>query len=294
MAVIDVHAHWEPRMLDVPAMLAKMDAKRIDKVALIPAMNDPLPDETPEALLKVLRFAMRSCHPLAQALNVAFMTDEGNLRLKGRVFEIYARPDNAAVARVLAEHPDRFLGWIFLNPRAAIGIDELERWRHRPGFVGVKLHPHWHGWKVEEAIPIATRCEELGLPILIHLGFARKGEWRVLADACPRLTMIFAHAGMPHFDRMWGAIRDYPHLYLDVSSPYLDEALARDAVRAVGAERTLYGTDAPYGFHDDEGHTYDYGAIRGWVERLPLAAREIDAVLGGNVERLIGEGGGKR
>ncbi|HUQ07990.1 MAG TPA: amidohydrolase family protein [Kofleriaceae bacterium] len=287
MPVIDVHAHLEPRMLDVSAMLAKMDARRIDKVALIPAMNDPLPDETPEALLKVLRFVMRSCHPAAQALNLAFMTDDGNLRFKGKVYKIYERPDNAGVAAVLAAHPTRFLGWIFLNPRAAIGVDELERWRHVPGFIGVKLHPHWHGWRAEEALPIATRCEELGLPILIHLGFAKKGDWRIIADACPRLTMIFAHAGMPHFDRMWGAIRDYPNLYVDVSSPYLDEALARDAVKAVGAERALFGTDAPYGFHDPEDHSYDYGAIRGWVERLPLGAKEIDSVLGGNVERLL-------
>jgi predicted TIM-barrel fold metal-dependent hydrolase len=286
MAVIDVHAHLEPRMLDLPAMLARMDARGIDKVALIPAMNDPLPGETPEVLLKTLRWLMRSCHPVARVVNGAFMTDEGHLRYNGKTYQIYERPDNAGVAAVLAAYPSRFLGWIFLNPRAAIGVDELERWRHVPGFVGVKLHPHWHGWRVEEALRIAERCQELGLPILIHLGFARTGDWRVLADACPRLTMIFAHAGMPHFDRMWGSIRDDKRLFLDVSSPYLDEALARDAVKAVGVERVLFGTDAPYGFHDADGH-YDYGAIRGWVERLPVKARDIDLVLGGNVERLL-------
>ncbi len=286
MAVIDVHAHLEPRMLDLPAMLARMDARGIDKVALIPAMNDPLPGETPEVLLKTLRWLMRSCHPVARVVNGAFMTDEGHLRYNGKTYQIYERPDNAGVAAVLAAHPSRFLGWIFLNPHAAIGVDELERWRHVPGFVGVKLHPHWHGWRVEEALPIAERCQELGLPLLIHLGFARKGDWRVLADACPRLTMIFAHAGMPHFDRMWGSIRDDKRLFLDVSSPYLDEALARDAVKAVGVERVLFGTDAPYGFHD-EGGGYDYGAIRGWVERMPVVAREVDLMLGGNVERLL-------
>jgi len=85
---------------------------------------------------------------------------------------------------------------------------------------------------------------------------------------------------------MWGAIRDDPRLALDVSSPYLDEALVRDAVAAVGPERVLYGTDAPYGFHAADG-SYDHGAIRGWVERLPVAAREVDRILGGNVETLL-------
>lgn len=286
MTVIDVHAHLETRMLDVPAMLARMDARGVDRVALIPCMNDPLP-ETPERLLTVVRRLMRSpCHPLAQVVNAALMDDGGDLRLGGQRYAIYPRPDNASVAAVLAAHPDRFLGWIFLNPRAAVGLSELERWRHVPGFVGVKLHPHWHGWPVEDALPIAVRCEELGLPILIHLGFARRGDWRVLADACPRLRLIFAHAGIPHYDRLWGAIRDDRRLFLDVSSPYLDEALVRDAVRAVGPERVLYGTDAPYGFHDADGG-YDYGAIRGWVERLPLAATQIERVLGDNTLELL-------
>lgn len=286
MPVIDAHAHLETRMLDVPSMLARMDACGIDRVALIPCMNDPLPG-TPERLLAAIRWFMRSpCHPVARAIAAATITDEGDLRLSGKTYEIYPRPDNASVARVLAAHPARFLGWIFLNPRASVGVAELERWRHVPGFVGVKLHPHWHGWPVEDALPIARRCEELGLPILIHLGFARRGDWRVLADACPKLTLIFAHAGIPHYDRMWGAIRDDPRLHLDVSSPYLDEALVRDAVRAVGPARVLYGTDAPYGFHADDGG-YDYGAIRGWVERLPVASRDVERVLGDNVLQLL-------
>ena len=50
VTVIDVHAHYEPRMLDVPAMLAQLDERGIRRVALIPCMNDPLP-ETPRRLL---------------------------------------------------------------------------------------------------------------------------------------------------------------------------------------------------------------------------------------------------
>lgn len=286
VAVVDAHAHLEPRMLDLPAMIRQLDAHRIDQVVLIPSMNDPLP-ETPARLLTVIRRLLRSpCHPVARAINAAVITDEGDLRLGGQVHAIYPRPDNATVAAALAAHPDRFLGWIFLNPRAGVGLTELERWRHLPGFVGVKLHPHWHGWPITDALPIAGRCEELGLPILIHLGFGERGRWRVLADACPRLRLIFAHGGMPHYDRMWGRVRDDRRLWIDVSSPYLDEALVRDAVAAVGPERVLYGTDAPYGFHDDDGG-YDYGAIRGWVERLPVTSGAIDRVLGDNVLRLL-------
>jgi len=286
MPVIDVHAHLEPRMLAVDAMRAKLRRDGIDKVVLIPAMNDPLP-HTPEALLGVFRRLMRSrLHRLARRINDRFYTADGDLELRGKIIRIYASPDNQGVADAVAAHPDLFLGWIFLNPRAGDPVDELERWRGLPGMVGVKLHPHWHRYPVADALPIARRCEELGLPVLIHLGFADGGDWKLIADACPRLKMVFAHAGIPHYDRMWGLIRDRPGLHIDVSSPYLSERLVRDAGAAVGPGRVMYGTDAPYGFPEPD-HSYDYGAIKGWVERLPLAAGEVDRVLGGNVLDML-------
>jgi predicted TIM-barrel fold metal-dependent hydrolase len=93
---------------------------------------------------------------------------------------------------------------------------------------------------------------------------------------------------MPWFGKMWDAIRTNPNLHLDVSSPYLDEQLVRQAVAAVGPARALYGTDAPYGFpsHDQ---SYDYGRIRGWVERLPCRSGELEQLLGINAETLLAE-----
>lgn len=274
-------------MLDVPALLAKLDQAGIDRVMLIPSMNDPLP-HTPGALLAVFRTLMAS--PLcgcAAWLERSFHDQNGDLRLRGKTYRIYAEPDNAPVASLLQSHPDRFLGWIFLNPRAQDDPrEELERWRQVPGFVGVKLHPHWHGYAIEAALPIAARCEELGLPILIHLGFGARGDWRVLRARFPRLHIVCAHAGMPHFGRIWRHIRDDPRLHMDLSSPYLSEGLARRAVAVVGPERALFGTDAPYGFPGAD-RSYDYTRIRGWIERMPYRAAEIERMLGGNVEELL-------
>jgi predicted TIM-barrel fold metal-dependent hydrolase len=289
MPVIDAHAHLEERMLDIPHMLEQLAARAVDRVVLIPAMNDPLP-HTPERLISALRRLMRSpLHPVARAINAATITKSGDLKLGSKIYAIYRSPDNATVARAIKEHPDRFMGWIFLNPLAGDGPEDVDRWREIPGFVGVKLHPHWHGWPIAGALPIARRCEELGLPILIHLGFGERGAWRVLADRCPKLRMMFAHCGMPHWDRMWHEIRDEKRLWVDVSSPYLDEDLVRDAVAVLGPDRVVYGTDAPYGFHADDG-SYDYGEIKGWVERLPVASAGVDKILGDNVRELLADG----
>lgn len=286
--VIDTHAHFEPRMLDAAELLRKLDRAEVSRVVLIPSMNDPLP-ETPERLITIARRLMRSplTRTIAEAIHRATLTSEGDLRLNGRVFGIYSRPDNAPVAALCAQHPARFAGWIFLNPRNNPAVvDELERWRAAPGMLGVKLHPHWHDYRLELAFPLLRRAEELGLPLLIHLGFRARGDFRALCQRFPRLTVIAAHAGFPFFDELWKHAAELPNLYVDLSSPYLDEAIARDTVRVIGPQRCLFGTDAPYGFHEHDG-TYDYRTIRGWVERLPISARERDLVFSENARRLL-------
>ena len=274
-------------MLDVDAVVSKMIIAGIDKVALIPTMCDVLP-ATPRGLLTLLRGIMSSpVHSLARKLNDAFYTPEGHLKLSGNIYEIYALPDNQTVADAIEAYPEKFLGWIFLNPNAmANPVEELEKWRQVAGFVGVKLHPHWHRWAIEDALPIAKRCEQLRIPILIHLGFGDYGRWQVLTDRCPKLRLIFAHAGMPHFGRMWDDVRRNPNLHIDLSSPYLSERLVRRAVAAVGPERALYGTDAPYGF-PDAADTYDYLHIKGWVYRLDCRDAEVDRIMGDTVEELL-------
>lgn len=286
--ILDAHAHYDPRILDASRILAKMDAAGVDRVALIPALNDPL-DDTPRALLAVVRALMNSRlgRPLAERIHRATLTPEGDLRLRGRVYQLYARPDNAAVARVVAQHPDRFLGWIFLNPRNNPSVlDELERWRSAPGMIGLKLHPHWHDYRTDLLDPLLRRAEELGLPALIHLGFGRRGDFRAICERYPRLVLISAHAGFPFYKDLWAYRGAYPNLHVDLSSPYIDERLARAAVAAMGPERCLYGTDAPYGFHEDDG-SYDYGEIRRWVERMPLSGADTEKIFSGNFQAIL-------
>ncbi|MEZ4264936.1 MAG: amidohydrolase family protein [Myxococcota bacterium] len=286
--IIDAHAHLDPRMLDLGPMLAKMDAAGVDRVALIPAMNDPIP-ETPKGLLTLVRHAMchRPTRPLAHLVHRALMTRDGNLRLSGQDIRIYPQPDNAPVAAAVAAHPDRFWGWIFLNPaRDPDVLDTLERWRAIPGMIGIKLHPHWHDYKTEILGPVLARAQELGLPVLIHLGFGARGDVRAMATDFPRLNIICAHAGFPFYGDLWRIAQGHPRVHVDLSSPYIDERLARAAVAALGPRRCIYGTDSPYGFADAD-HSYDYGHILGWIERMPLNESERDWVLGGTMRSIL-------
>ena len=288
MRIIDVHAHYEPRMLEAGALLEKLNARAVSRVVLIPSMSEPIL-ESPANLLRVARALARRTwtRPLVEAIHRSTLTPEGNVRISGKTIAIDARPDNAGVAALCAQHPDRVLGWIFLNPRQNPRVlDELEQWRSSPGMIGLKLHPHWHDYRTELLTPLLRRAEELRLPVLIHLGFGARGDYRAICEAFPKLKLVAAHAGFPFFDDLWRAGKDLPNLLVDLSSPYLDEALARDVVRVMGPERCLFGTDAPYGFHEADG-SYDYGEILGWVSRLPISESKREQVLFGNAEELL-------
>ena len=286
--IVDVHAHLDPRLLEVESALAKMDAAGVERVGLIPAMNDPVP-ESPitKPTLAVMRRLMNSpARPLAELIHRTTMREDA-VKLGGLEFPLYPQPDNDAVVDIVEAHPTRFFGWIFLNPgRDPNVLETLERYRSVPGMLGVKLHPHWHDYKTDILGPVFRRCEALGLPVLIHLGFGKRGDFHSICERYPRLRVIAAHAGFPFFSALWRYKNQYPNLNVDLSSPYVDERLVRETVAAMGPERCLYGTDAPYGFHEDDG-TYDYGEILGWVERLNVTSRERERILSTNAQRII-------
>ena len=121
----------------------------------IPAMNDPLHD-TPELLLKGVRACLQfGAAGLVERIHRHTIREPGWVRLGGDRFAIYPQPDNASVAKLVSEHPERFGWWVFLNPAHDPNVLEtLERWRNEPGVVGVKLHPHWHDWETERAMPL--------------------------------------------------------------------------------------------------------------------------------------------
>src|SRR5262249_40441463 len=139
--------------------------------------------------------------------------------------------------------------------------------------------------------PILRRLEELRLPALVHLGFRCRGDFRALSARFPRLTVIAAHAGFPFYKDLWACRQSCPNLYVDLSSPYIDERLARGAVQTMGPERCLYGTDSPYGFHTPDG-SYDYGEIKRWVERMPVSSTDRERIFAGNFLDILARAGG--
>lgn len=294
--IIDCHAHLDERLLTIDNLVRKMDEQGIERVALISRMTETVEPAKSEFLLGVQRNMMNSSllRPAAAAVSQTFYDSRGDLRpiwkpfTAGKAgFTKSFRTYNEEVADALKKHPDRFWGWICINPKSQPDtLAELERWRGLKGMIGVKVHPYWHQFPVTDLEPVARRSEELGLPWVIHMGFGEQAGFRWLLEKFPRLKINFAHAALPYYKAAWPFIMKSPNAFVDLSSPHLSEAFSRKVVRILGPAKCLYGTDSPYGFVGPDG-TYNYGEVKGWIERLPVSDAEREQIFSGNFLRMI-------
>ena len=150
----------------------------------------------------------------------SLVTADGQFNVLGSKYAIYELPDNEKVARILRAHPDRFYGWISVNPRASDACAEAERWAGQPGWIGVKSHPFMHRYPVALLDDVAGTCSERGVPLLVHLGAeGERADFRYLPDRHRELKIVYAHAGVPAYGALWGYARDQPNVYVDLSNP---------------------------------------------------------------------------
>ncbi len=283
--IIDVHYHLEERMVTVEKLLAQMAQHSIDRVALIPTMIEPfeLKGIAARAGAMLPGLLMGWLRGLGLVLYNSTVTADGQFSALGDKYAIYDTPDNESVADAMQAHPDKFYGWIFVNPRAAEPLAEIEKWAGKPGWIGVKSHPFWHRYPVASLDATAAYCAEKGWPLLAHIGSDReRGDFRYLPERHPNLKIIYAHAGIPFYRELWEYTKSKANVYVDLSNPVFVNALVLpEVVKALGVEKCLHGTDGPYA-HANQGRM----AKR--IHQLPLTEAEKARILGGNFMEMIG------
>jgi len=267
--VIDCHYHLEERVLTRGELLNEMDRAGIDKIALMGSMIAPFP-EPPRFLLRLLQVFLekRVLRKLGRVF-VSDFTPQGDIKILGKPFAIKSDPGNAVVFDAVREQSDRFLGWVFVNPKGQYDpVSELEKYQDEQGFIGVKAHPFWHHFEPVDLAPVAERLAGMNKPLLIHVGFEKEGNFDALLKKVPELKLILAHTGFPEYGDTWRAVKDRKNVFLDLSqTSYVSEKATIESVAYLGPERLFFGTDGPYGFHDTAGR-YDYGFIKRRIERV--------------------------
>ncbi len=285
---IDCHYHIDETMLPTGELLARLDKAGVEKVALMASMCGPAAVSPRLENFGRFLFTHAAFRGIVRKIYNKF-TPGGDFIVPGGEVKVYKDPDNRPVFDAVDKYPDKFLGWIFVNPKGNNNlVQEFDKWIKHPGAVGVKAHPFWHQFAPIDLLPVAEKLAALGKPMLLHLGFGGYGDFRPLIDAVPALKLVLAHAAFPLYSTTWKAIKGMPNVYVDLSSTiYVDGSTLRRAVRTLGANRCLFGTDGPFGSYGPDGQ-FDPGAIKRGISKAFPDEKVQAMLLGGNFMRLIG------
>lgn len=155
------------------------------------------------------------------------------------------------LAGVVAHYPDRLIGFVRVHPWYTEDMPGIiDRAIGSLGVKGVKLHPV--GTLDHPASDATVRVLELAAarnaPVLFHCGDEPMTTPLAIAEAArrvPEATIILGHmGGFFHVREAIEVAERLPNIVLETSAmPY--PAAISEAVRRVGAERVIYGSDGP-------------------------------------------------
>ncbi len=203
------------------------------------------------------------------------------------IAEIGVQPDNRHLAEMLATYPgakDLFLPCAWINPNfGEAAVSELETCVKEWGFVALKLMPTHHFVRLAGtgAHALMQKARELRIPVTIHSGtfLAHPLEIAVLAQAFPEVPVIMDHMGYRYYvTEALAAARQTPNIYF-ATTAVMEPHWIRLAVNEIGADRVLFGSNAPYVWP-----TTQIEVIR----QAELNDADEKKVLGENCARLFG------
>lgn len=155
------------------------------------------------------------------------------------------------IAEALVRYPNRFFGYARLDPWFDDQcIRTLESAVSDYGFRGVKLHPaHYTLFPFGPlTVKLVQRAGELGLPVLFHCGdemMCLPYQIDRLAEQAPDTRIVLAHiGGFFSGDAAIHVAARRRNVWVDTSEiPFPN--MVRKAVDRLGAEKVLFGSDAP-------------------------------------------------
>lgn len=231
--------------------------------------------------------------------------------IKQAVFlPISERPEE--VKDFVGLHPDRFIGYAFLNqPASESAPQKLRAGVKEYGLKGLKLYPCTQMFSpCDKALfPLYEEALSLGIPITFHFGitlapvcdyrYTNPIELQLPLKLFPKLNFIIAHFGAGYFREACLLGFHNKNVHLDTSgtnnwrdftperTPLFD--VFKRSVEIYSAERIIFGTDTV--MRKDVGYRSaikeEQAAI---VDKLPLSASEKELIMGGNARRLYAGG----
>jgi uncharacterized protein len=186
---------------------------------------------------------------------------------------------NANTARIVAQYPDRFIGFAFVHAQRDEGriyqtiAEAVTRWK----FCGIKVHR----MDSPATREVCDAARSFGLPLLYDPA-GQTDLVELLASQYPDINFIVPHLGSFADDwrahlRVIDQISRYPNVYTDTSGVRRFDYIVQ-AVKRAGAHKVLFGTDGPWLHPGVELHK---------VRLLELPPQQEALILGKNLLRLI-------
>ena len=298
MQVCDVHCHFfSSRFLEILAK-DRRDIAPGDHAAVVSTLLGWDPPGPPDALADRW-IAELDRHQIARAAVIASIPG-----------------DEESVAAAIARHPSRLVGFFMLNPAAADAAERLSRaigdWKLR----GICLFPAMHHYRLDDERVTATfeaaatrsaavfvHCGVLTVGVRKRLGLAspfnlRLGDPLALATVAakfPKVPVIIPHLGAGFLRETLMAADQCPNIHLDTSSsnswikyhPGLTlEAVFRQALEVVGADRLIFGTDSSFFPRGWQRQIFEQQKATLDAIGVPMDAQE--KIFSGNFQRLFG------
>jgi predicted TIM-barrel fold metal-dependent hydrolase len=217
---------------------------------------------------------------------------------------------NEKVLQAVKTHPDRLIGNVYIDPREQNASDTLDKYIGE-GFKCVKMFPPVGFWPDDERyFPLYEKIETYGVPLLFHAGqtnikliskdpavrmatnskCAHPMNFDMIARLFPKMRIILAHMGYPHYTEAWSVAHANTNIYLDISGsgpwtegiPLVFNALGGHHFIPVDFQRVLWGSDntMPQAEHIARSDVY--------MRQMGADSRQRGLIFGGTAQSLLG------
>jgi uncharacterized protein len=197
------------------------------------------------------------------------------------------REENNRVMRAVRHFPDRAYGSVYLSPmNVDFCLEEIDRCVRDGPMISIGELETDVRCNSPALDPIVERAVALKVPILQHTWIKTNGnepgestpsDLVELARRHPKAQFICGHTG-GNWELGIRAIRDVKNVCAGIAGSDPKSGLVEMAVRELGAERVVYGSDAG-------GRSFASQLAKVMGAEIPDSAKGL--ILGGNVRRLL-------
>jgi uncharacterized protein len=165
--------------------------------------------------------------------------------------------ENKEIASIARRNPDKFFGMAIVDPLKENAPEELTRYVQELGIKALKLHPYAQCYS--PILPcvqtLVERAVRLRVPVMVHSGTAPHTtplQIATLADLFPDATIILAHAGLSETYAADARLAAKRHENVFLETSCLPAGYVGMAIREIGAERVMFGSDSPWNVTETE------------------------------------------